>query len=203
MFQQAGLQSSEASFLASGVSGIVVLAVSVPALLFADKWGRRTSTLIGGIGLTTTMLLIAGLYAGNAVHATYGAGRWVVIVCIYLYAAFFATTWAVSIKVYAPEIQPQRTRAQAVSLAHGVNWVGNFLVAFVCPILLAESSYGAYFLFGGCTAVTTVVCFLFMIETKGRSLDEIEATFNGQRSSSGTRKVLHKLGLVKETPEAV
>ncbi|OCL10064.1 general substrate transporter, partial [Glonium stellatum] len=156
LFQHAGLTSSESSFLASGISGIILVLVSIPALLFADKWGRRTSTILGGLGLTTTMIVMGSLYASGAVHESRGAARWVVVVCIYLYAVFFATTWAVSIKVYAPEIQPQRTRAKATALAHGCNWVCNFFVAFICPVLLAKSSFGLYFLFGGCTAVTTV-----------------------------------------------
>ncbi|KAF2460980.1 general substrate transporter, partial [Lineolata rhizophorae] len=178
LFEQAGLESFEASFLASGISAIVICAVSVPALLLADKWGRRQSTLLGGLGLTGTMLLMGSLYASNSVHSNRGAARWVVIVCIYLYAAIFASSWAVAIKVYAPEIQPQRTRAGATSLAHGANWACNFFVAFICPILLARSSYGAYFLFGSVTALTTLVGFLFMVETRGKPLDEIEAAFS-------------------------
>jgi MFS family permease len=177
LFKKAGLQTAEASFLASAVSGIVIVASSIPALLLADKWGRRTSTIYGGLGLTITMLLIGGLGAAGVVHANRGAGRWIVIVCIYLYCVVQATTWAISIKVYAPEIQPQRTRAQATSLAYGANWVCNFFVAFICPILLARSACGAYFLFGGCTALATIVSFLYMVETKGRSLDEIERAF--------------------------
>ncbi|KAJ5094843.1 hypothetical protein N7456_010704 [Penicillium angulare] len=141
---------------ASGVSAIVIVASSVPATLFADKWGRRTSTLMGGVGLTALMILMGGLYAGDAVLPDRGAGRWVVIVSIYLYCIVQATTWGISIKVWAPEIQPQHTRAQAISLAYGSNWVCNFFVAFVCPILLEKSAPSAYFLFGGCTAVATI-----------------------------------------------
>lgn len=122
-------------------------------------------------------MLIGILYASNAVHHSGGAARWIVIICIYLYAVFFATTWAVSIKVFAPEIQPQKTRAKATALAHGFNWVCNWFVAFICPILLDRSGSAAYFLFGGCCALTTVVCYLFMVETKGKSLDEIEKAF--------------------------
>ncbi|KAA8645913.1 uncharacterized protein ATNIH1004_007334 [Aspergillus tanneri] len=177
LFQQAGLTNEEASFLASGVSGIVLVVISVPALLLADKWGRRTSTIVGGLGLTITILLIGTLYATNSVYPDHGAARWIVIVCIYLYSAFFASTWAVSIKVFAPEIQPQHTRAKATALAHGLNWVCNWFVAFICPILLAKNSSAAYFLFGGCCALTTIVCFFFMIETKGKSLDEIVRAF--------------------------
>ena len=86
-----------------------------------------------------------------------------------------------SIKVYAPEIQPQHTRAKATALAHGFNWICNWFVAFICPILLDKSSSAVYFLFGGCCALNTVVCFFFMIETKGRGLDEIERALNQER----------------------
>lgn len=133
------------------------------------------------------MFLIGGLYAGNAVHGTFGAGRWVVIVSIYMFAVIFSISWAVGIRIYAAEIQPQRTRASATSLAHGSNWAANFLVALATPILLARSSFAAYFLFGGCTLLTAIVCAAFMPETKGKSLDEIEDVFRFR--SSGFRNL--------------
>lgn len=162
--------------------------MTIPALIWADKWGRRHSTIYGGIGLSATMFLIGGLYAGNAVHGTFGAGRWVVIVAIYIFAVIFSISWAVGIKIYAAEIQPQRVRASATSLAHGSNWVANFLVALTTPVLLARSSFAAYFLFGGCSVVTAVVCAVFMPETKGKSLDEIEDAFRWR--TWGSRNVV-------------
>ncbi|QIW99185.1 hypothetical protein AMS68_004703 [Peltaster fructicola] len=177
LFQQAGLASEEASFLASGVSGIAIVVSSVPALLLADRWGRRTSVLIGGISLSVTMALMAALYAANTVHAGEGTARFIVIACIYVYCITVAATWGVTIKVYAPEIQPQQTRAQATSLAYGVNWLANWFVVFVSPIMLERSSSAAYFLFAACTAIATVVCFVFMVETRGAALDEVEERF--------------------------
>ncbi|MCJ1434761.1 hypothetical protein MMC27_004131 [Xylographa pallens] len=178
LFQQAGLQSQEASFLASGVSAIVIVVTSIPATLFADRWGRRTSTLVGGVGLTFSLMLIGTLYSANAVHSGSGAGRWVVVVTIYVYLVIQASTWAISIKVWAPEIQPRRTRAQATNLAYVFNWCCNFFVAFVCPILLDKSVPSAYFLFGGCTALATLVSYFYMVETKGKSFNEIAKAFN-------------------------
>lgn len=127
--------------------------------------------------MTATMFLMGSLYASDAVHAGEGAGRWAVMVCIYAFAVLYCVSWAVGIKCYAAEIQPQRTRASATSIAHGSNWLSNFLVALVTPSLLARSSYGAYFLFGGCTLLTAAVCFVFMPETRGLNLDEINAAF--------------------------
>lgn len=139
------------------------------------------------------MFLMGILYACNAVHASTGAGRWVVIVSIYLFAVIFSLSWAVGIKIYAAEIQPQRTRAAATNLAHGSNWVTNFLVALTTPILLSKSSFGAYFLFGGCSLITAVLCMFMMPETKGRSLDEIEEAFRSKaRPSNGFVKAIRR-----------
>jgi hypothetical protein len=191
LFQQAGLTSSEASFFASGVSALVIFAATIPGLIYADGWGRRHSIIYGGVGLGAVMFLIGGLYAGNTVHGTFGAGRWVVIVCIYIFAIIYSLTWAVAVKVYSAEIQPQRTRASATTLAHSSNWLFNFLVALTTPILLAKSSFGAYFLFGGCSLLTSLVGAVFMHETKGRSLGEIEEAF--KHKATGGKNILSAL----------
>lgn len=192
LFRQAGLSSTQATFLASGVSAIVIFVVTIPATIFADRWGRRMNTILGGFSTAATMFIIGGLYAGNVVHGDRGAGRWVVIVQIYLFAVLFSVTWAVGIRIYAAEIQPQRTRASATSIAHGSNWLMNFLVALVTPTLLANTRYGAYFLFGSCAFVTAAVCWVFMPETRGKSLDEIEEAFKGNHLE-GLRKITKKL----------
>lgn len=190
LFQQAGIDTDQATFLASGVSAIVIFGVTIPATIYADQWGRRISTILGGLGMTATMFLMGGLYAGGAVD---GAGRWVVIVCIYLFSVLYCISWAVSIKLYAAEIQPQRTRASATSIAHGSNWITNFLVALFTPSLLANSSYGAYFLFGSCTLLTALVCCVFMPETRGKSLDEIDQAFHGRSPQAALKRLVGML----------
>lgn len=182
LFQQAGLSSSQASFLASGVSALLIFLATIPAFLLSDCWGRRTSTIAGGLGLSACMILIGSLYASHSVYGSYGAGRWVVIVMIYLFAIFFSITWAVGIKVYASEIQPPETRATATSLAYSSNWIVNWIVAFTTPIFLANSTFGVYFLFGSATLLTAIVCSLFMPETRGQTLESINEAF--ERSGS-------------------
>ncbi|PIG87411.1 hypothetical protein AARAC_007465 [Aspergillus arachidicola] len=179
LFQKAGLASSEASFLASGVSALLIFAVTIPGLMYADSWGRRSSIIFGGIAMGILMFLMGGLYAGDAVHQNTGAGRWIVIICIYLFAAIYSASWGITIKVYSAEIQPQRIRASATTLAHSSNWVCNFTVALITPVLLAKSNFGVYFLFGGCCVITVVVNIIFMHETRGRTFTQIEEAFKG------------------------
>ena len=124
IFQQAGITSQKSSFIASGVTAIVIVAVTIPATLKADSWSRRMQTILGGCLISGCLLLIGILYASGAVHRTSGAARWVVIVTIYLYVISFCVTWGINYKSYPSEIQPPATRATATSLAQSANWVG-------------------------------------------------------------------------------
>ena len=101
----------------------MIFAVTIPATLYTDKWGRRTSTILGGIAMVVVMLLVGSLYASDSVHGDRGAARWVVITCIYLFAVAFSITWAISMRIYSSEIQPAATRASATCLAQSANWV--------------------------------------------------------------------------------
>lgn len=172
-----------------------MMLITIPAFLFADKWGRRTSTLSGGTILAACMIIIGSLYASDSVHGSYGGGRWAVIVLIYIFALTFSVSWAVHIRVYASEIQPPQTRAPATSLAQTSNWCVNFVVALTTPIFLAHSAFGVYFLFGGASFLTVVVCALVMPETKSRSLEEISREFNhrSHRPGMSFRDGLNKL----------
>ncbi|KAI4217059.1 MAG: hypothetical protein LQ351_000367 [Letrouitia transgressa] len=177
LFAQAGLSSTQSSFLASGITGIVILISTIPASLLSDKWGRRASALWGAATLSACMILVGSLYAANQVHNGQGAARWVVIVTIYLFTIAYSVTWSIGFKLYASEIQPAQTRAAASSLAQSANWVCNWIVALITPILLARSSCGAYFLFGSLTLFTGLVCLVYMPESRGRSIDTVHRSF--------------------------
>ena len=102
-----------------------MLAISIPAFLFADNWGRRTSIITGGFGLSGCMFIIGSLYATDSVHANSGAARWFVILLIFVFALTYCGTWGIVGKIYASEIQPVQTRAAANSLAQGLNFVSS------------------------------------------------------------------------------
>ncbi|KAF6230378.1 hypothetical protein HO133_004720 [Letharia lupina] len=162
-------------------SAILMLVVSIPAFISADSWGRRTSIITGGIGLSGCMFVIGSLYATNSVHAHSGSGRWFAILLIFVFAPTYCGTWGIVGKIYASEIQPVQTRAAANSVAQGLNFFTNWLVAFATPIFLARSSFGAYFLFGGLSLFTLIILALFMPETRGRGWKKSKTGAAGHR----------------------
>jgi MFS family permease len=100
-----------------------MFAISIPAFLTVDKFGRRTIVISGGLLLMVCMLVISSLYASNSVIRGQGAGRWVVIVLIFIFALAYVSTWGIVGKIYASEIQPAHNRATANALAQALNFV--------------------------------------------------------------------------------
>jgi len=58
------------------------------------------------------------------------------------------------------------------------------MVALTTPVLIAKSSFGAYYFFAFSTLLCTILCAIFMFETKGHSLEVIEQRYAEGRSSA-------------------
>lgn len=101
LFRQAGFTSEKASFLSSGVTGIVMLVCTIPAQIWIDRWGRRMPLVIGGLVMAICFIVTGSLYAryghttADSVILTSTAAQWVVIVLIYVFVANFSWSWAV------------------------------------------------------------------------------------------------------------
>ncbi|KAL3436551.1 general substrate transporter [Aspergillus tetrazonus] len=206
LFQQAGFTSQRASFLSSGVTGIAMLACTVPAQIWVDCWGRRKPLIFGGAAMAICFIVIGSLYArfgrneGREVVLASDSAQWVVIVLIYIFVANFSWSWAVVGKIYASEIIPTRLRANVCAVELVANWVVNFFVTFTGPLFLRASPSGPYYLYGFSTVVAVIVCVL-MPETKGHSLEHIERLFQnvnecqrGNRNASENRQGNKKTG---------
>ncbi|KAI5794985.1 sugar transporter [Geopyxis carbonaria] len=188
LFQQAGFSSSRASFLASGVTGIVAILCTVPAQIYIDRWGRRKPLILGGTAMAACFAVIGAMYArfgekhAEGVTLTSAAAQWVVVVLIYIFVANFSWSWAVVGKIYSAEIIPTRLRAKVCAVEQLANWMVNFVVALTAPVFLRSSPSGPYFLYGAATLLAAVVC-VFMPETRGKSLEEIEGVFEKGRTA--------------------
>ncbi|CAD0110557.1 unnamed protein product [Aureobasidium uvarum] len=132
--------------------------------------------IVGGCVLTFCMFTIGILYASNSVTPQNPA-RWLVIVLVFVFGLAYSATWGIVGKIYASEIQPAATRSAASAVAQGLGFFTNWIVAIITPVLLAKSSYGAYFLFGGICFASVLVLMFSMPETRGLSLEDIQRAF--------------------------
>ncbi|CAO3625069.1 unnamed protein product [Mucor fragilis] len=191
MFQQAGLQGS-LSLLANGIDYAVMVIFCVPGMILVDRVGRIKLMVIGSIGMCVCFFLMAGLYGGvgytewneeqlsHVINMSSNpAAEHAVIAFIFIFVAFYATTWAPVAWIYIAEIFPLRIRSKGFALASAILWVGNILVGQVTPILMDKITWGTYVLYGVIGLIMLVWMFLFAPEPKGLSLEEIEVVFHG------------------------
>merc|ERR1712080_62817 len=104
------------------------------------------------------------------------------VVSLSLFVFFFSIgfgpiPWLMMSELFSPEV-----RSLASSISTTFNWTLAFIVTKFFSILVTEvTEAGAFWVFGGFTVTTFIFCFLFVPETKGKSLDDIQQMFRDPR----------------------
>lgn len=77
--------------------------------------------------------------------------------------------------IYLPEILPNEIKGRAASLGTSLNWISTFLVGLSFPIMLAGLGVaGSYLLYSLLNFAALAIFYVYMVETKQRSLDDIQ-----------------------------
>ena len=64
-------------------------------------------------------------------------------------------------------------RAKGVALGGSANWLNNFAVGLATSPFISTSQFGAFIFFGAVTLVGAIWVYLFVPETKGRTLEYV------------------------------
>lgn len=169
VFQAAGLGANQI-FLDIVVTGAINLVFTVIAMLVVDRLGRRPLMLLGCIGIGISHLL-----AGFAYHA--GLKGISVLALTLCAIACYAMTLAPLTWVLIAEIFPNRLRSLGVSVAVAALWISSFALTYSFPFInRALGSAGTFFTYGAVCLVGAVFVFLFVPETKGKTLEELETS---------------------------
>ncbi|KZT38111.1 general substrate transporter [Sistotremastrum suecicum HHB10207 ss-3] len=188
VFQGAGLTGTRGNLIADSVQYVLNVALTVPAIIYIDKWGRRPMLIIGLTLMAFWLFLVGGLQSKFGHWGLVsGSEVWVIsdhpgitkfiIVCSYLFVCSFAITMGPVSWTYPAEIFPMRVRAKAVSLATATNWVFNFALAWAVPPALASIGPKTYYIFGAFNAAGLIHVLFMFPETKGCTLEEVEEIF--------------------------
>ncbi|PTY08376.1 MFS transporter [Opitutaceae bacterium EW11] len=104
---------------------------------------------------------------------------WLTAVCVFAFMAFFAIGPGVCVWLALSELMPTRIRSNGMSIALLINQAVSTGIAAVFLPTVGKYGYATmFFVFAGCTVVYFVTAAFFLPETKGRTLEEIEAHFN-------------------------
>ncbi|MGP8250733.1 MAG: MFS transporter [Terracidiphilus sp.] len=128
----------------------------------------------------TAPLKIEKALVGTVPDARHG---WLVALGLYLFMAFYAMGPGVCVWLALSELMPTRIRSNGMSIALVLNQlVSTTLAAIFLPFVSKHSYSSMFFLFAGFTVVYFITAAFFLPETKGKTLEEIEAHFEGKAS---------------------
>ncbi|KAG8214110.1 general substrate transporter [Butyriboletus roseoflavus] len=200
IFGQLGLNPNTTSLLATGVYGIVNTLATLPAIILLDTVGRRPLLMWGAAGCCFSLVIVGSLIAvfGDDWPSHVAAGH-VAIAFIFLYDVNFSYSWAPIGWVIPSEVFPLHLRSTGISITTSTTWMSNFVIGLVSPKMLTQiPKGGTYFFFAGFAVLAFFTTLLFYPETKGRTLEEMDAAF-GDNASEKDREhmemICRELGL--------
>jgi len=201
IFNQIGLTGGTIGLLATGVVGVVNFVMTIPAVLFVDNFGRRPLLAWGEANMAVSHAVVAAIIAvyGNDFPNHKAAGNGAVFM-IYWYIANFAVTWGPLAWVVSAEVFPLDLRAKGMSISSAVNWIMNFTVAEVTPVMIVNIGYKTYIVFMCFCIVGFVYSIWILPELKGLSLEEVDAVFHdtsGTEDRARRERVAKQIGLDK------
>ncbi|GAM39429.1 hypothetical protein TCE0_034f10975 [Talaromyces pinophilus] len=189
IFTMAGY-TGNAALLASSIQYVINVIMTLPALIFIDRVGRRNLMLIGSTFMAIFMFANAGIMGAHGVVVPGGIGGVAaesmsvsgapakgLIACTYLFVASFAPTWGPASWIYPPELFPLRLRGKGVAMSTSGNWAFNTALGLFTPVAFANIRYKTYIIFGVFNVAMTIHVFFGFPETAGKTLEETEAMF--------------------------
>jgi len=170
VFKQAGSGASVAFNDAVWV-GLTNLIFTLLSMAVVDRLGRKPLLLIGSSCMGCALFFI-----GYAFHIQ--ASGFGVLLAVLAYVASFAFSMGVVGWVLVSEIYPTRTRGRAMALATSAVWAACFLVSQTFPIFKEMSISITFWSYAVLCVVAIIFVWIWVPETKGRSLEEIEMSWS-------------------------
>lgn len=190
VFKDAGIHNRKQLVGVTIIMGLAKTFFVLISSLFLDRFGRRPILLLGSAGMTISL---AALGLGSKyLELSDEKPVWAIAVCVVAVCAdvsFFSIGLGPVTWVYSSEIFPMRLRAQGSSLAISVNRVVSGIVAMTFLSISEAITFGGmFFILAGIMAVGTVFFYLFLPETKARSLEEIGVLFEDKPTDHAESK---------------
>ncbi|KAL0265020.1 hypothetical protein SLS55_000977 [Diplodia seriata] len=182
ILESLGYSGTSVNLLATGVYGIVKMITTLIFMLFCvDRLGRRPALLVGALGAGVAMFYLAGYsklsgsFTSDSVPRDAGANA--ALAMIYVYAVFYGFSWNGLTWVVCSEIMPTRVRTASMMLSVCTQWLSQFIVVYSLPYMVANITYGTFLFFGACTVLAFIFAYLFVPETKGVALEDMDLMF--------------------------
>jgi SP family xylose:H+ symportor-like MFS transporter len=173
MFRNLGA-STDSALWQTVIVGLANVVFTVVAILTVDRVGRKPLLIVGGVVMGLAMLTLGFQFQANSV----GTGP---LIAAIAYIAGFALSWGPVTWVLLSEMFPNSVKNRAMAIAVAAQWIANLFVSWSFKILIGNSALNAmfnhgfpYWVYGGMSFLAAAFVYLYVPETKRRTLEEIQ-----------------------------
>ncbi|OMO62390.1 Sugar/inositol transporter [Corchorus capsularis] len=174
IFTSAGVPPNVGSILYACLQ-IIVLALGA---LIIDKAGRRPLLMVSAGGMLLGSLLTGTSFYLKEHDIASDLAPVFTLIGIMIDMGSYCLGLGGIPWIVMSEIFPLHIKGIAGSLVTLASWGGSWVISYSFNFLMAWSSYGAFSLFATFCALAIVFVFKLVPETKGRTLEEIQASMN-------------------------
>ncbi|KAJ0728144.1 putative major facilitator, sugar transporter, major facilitator superfamily [Helianthus annuus] len=172
----------------SSIGSIALVIVQIPftilGVLLMDVSGRRPLLMVSAAGTCLGCLFLGISFLLQDLHEYKELSPILALVGVLVFKGSFSLGMGGIPWVIMSEIFPINIKSSAGSLVTVVNWFGSWVVTYFFNFLMKCSTEGTFFLFSGVCCVTILFVAKLVPETKGRTLEEIQASMNPLTTSS-------------------
>lgn len=157
----------------------VNLIFTLIAMVTVDKFGRKPLVYIGSVGMLAGFLILGFTIQQQSIGILSLLG-------VLIFIGSFALSMGPVVWVVLSEMFPNKIRSVAMSVAVAVQWAGNYVVSQSFPMVTVSELNNnnfwngslPYFIFSFFIIIIIIFTYKFIPETKGKSLEEIEAIWS-------------------------
>ncbi|KAG6011110.1 hypothetical protein E4U43_008506 [Claviceps pusilla] len=182
MYKLVGIGTTEKRLLLTFMNSIVSCAGAVAGLATNDRVGRRTKLWVGSMVLTGLFGGVTGFSSHfedktAKVSAAFSNGG---VAFIFLFGCAYSFVYTPLTATYCAEVLDTATRAKGMGVHVILSNCANLYNTYVTAIALDEIDWRYYLIFVGLNIVYGAVWFFFGVETRGRTLEEMDDVFSAK-----------------------
>jgi len=193
-----GFRGDQINLLVSGGIGIVQFLAVLPAIALIDNVGRRPLLRAGAIVMASSHLGIAALVSlFSSDWDTHRAAAWIAVGLIYSFTFSYGVSFGPIGWVLPSEVFPISMRSKGVALSTASNWLNNFFIGLLTPVLVEFSAPLTFWIFSFACFLAYLWATYSVPETAHVSLEEMDRLFRSEAGQDERLKadIERELGL--------
>ncbi|KAI6890482.1 hypothetical protein KC334_g14727 [Hortaea werneckii] len=185
----AGITSTKVQLEVNIILNAWSLVCALCGTFSVDRLGRKTTALASATTLTVIIFIEGAL---TKVYGTSNndSGIYATVASVFLFMGAYSFGWTPLLYLYPPEVLNYPIRAVGVGMFQFVANGTAVLIVFTMPIALDNIDYITYFVNGAWDVLVIIIIAVFWVETKGKTLEELDVIFEGEKHSDAPELVL-------------